>query len=425
MRLALLGVDDEALELIRWAVEEGGHALVAAYDVAGRAAHVQAIAPGVQIGQPWESLLLGTDADAVVVGRGGAGLTAATGIPDVERRADQFRKLAQAAIPMVVVCPACESIVGFEIEMIRNDTSGVIIPYVPDGKHAATYALEDMVSWDETGPLGKVEQTTFEREQADRSREAVLVQLARDTTLLRRLIGTIRSVTASGAAMALGRDPLGPKLKEPPPLANLNVHLVGEEGLAARWSVAPAALQPSGRLTLIGTRGRAVLQMPAGGNWSLTVSSDSTTTETFEANKTPERIFWQLSHAASAKEFYDSSAWLDACRDQEVAEAADRSLLRGRTIELFSEQHTEESSFKGVMAVGGCLVLTVALVAVLMATLIDGLQLPVRNWPAWRLWPFYLLAPIAFFLALQLFQLALKRESRAARQLTSGEQAIE
>jgi hypothetical protein len=315
---------------------------------------------------------------------------------------------------MVVVCPACEAIIGFEIEMIRHDTHSVIIPYVPDGQHAAIHRIKDIVSPDETGAIGRIEQITFEREQADRGREAVLVQLARDITLLRRLIGTIRSVSASGPGTNLGRDPLGPKPKELPSLANLSVHLVGTEGLTSRWAIAPALAHASGRLTLIGSRGKAVLQMPSLANWSLAISGDPPTTETFESNQTPERIFWQLSHATSAEEFYDESAWLDACRDQEAAEAADRSLMRGRTIELFSEQHTEESSFKGVMAMGGCLVLVVAVCAVLLAALIDGLQLPVRNWPLWRLWPIFLLAPIAFFLLLQLLQLAIKRDSNAA-----------
>ena len=52
-------------------------------------------------------------------------------------------------------------------------------------------------------------------------------------------------------------------------------------------------------------------------------------------------------------------AWLAACRDQEAAEAVDRSLARGRTIELFNEEHTEEESFKSVMAMGGCLLLVI------------------------------------------------------------------
>ena len=113
----------------------------------------------------------------------------------------------------------------------------------------------------------------------------------------------------------------------------------------------------------------------------------------------------------------DDEAWLAACRDQEAAEAVDRSLARGRTIELFNEEHTEEESFKGVMAMGGCLLLVMALGVLFIAVVVEGLRLPMRTWPLWRLWPFYLLVPIVAFLLLQLLQLAVK--PRAGSELVS------
>ena len=54
----------------------------------------------------------------------------------------------------------------------------------------------------------------------------------------------------------------------------------------------------------------------------------------------------------------------------------DRSLARGRTIELFNEEHTEEESFKGVMAMGGCLLLVMALGVLFVAVVVEGLRLP-------------------------------------------------
>src|SRR5262249_18937293 len=129
---------------------------------------------------------------------------------------------------------------------------------------------------------------------------------------------------------------------------------------------------------------------------------------------TPQRheaevLFWQLTHAA-AGEVPDEDAWLAVCRDQEAAEAVDRSLARGRTIELFNESHSEEQSFKGVMAMGGCLLLVAALFVLLLVVLVESLQLPIREFWVWRLWPVYLLVPIVVFLMLQLLQFAAKRE---------------
>jgi hypothetical protein len=49
-----------------------------------------------------------------------------------------------------------------------------------------------------------------------------------------------------------------------------------------------------------------------------------------------------------------------------------------------------------------------------VVVIVEGLQLPMREWRLWRLWPFYLLVPIVAFLLLQFLQLAVKREDRGA-----------
>jgi hypothetical protein len=273
--------------------------------------------------------------------------------------------------------------------------------------------LLDVISeWllpDADSPIGNVEQIALEREQTDRSREAVLLRLVRDISLMRELVGTIQSVGASSSSAAIGRDPLGPKPKELPSLASLSVHFGGQEGRSARWFLSPAAELEVGRLIVVGQRGKAILTMPASGDWQLDVPGHDPLSEPAYLEDDAAHAFSWLSHALEDNEFYDRESWLAACRDQEAAEAVDRSLLRGRTIELFNEEHTEEASFKGIMAMGGCLILVCAMALVLMAAVVEGLHLPMRNWPLWRLWPFYLLAPIAVFLLLQLFGLAVKR----------------
>src|SRR5258708_905442 len=105
MDLALLGADEEALALLRFAAAGGSHHLVAAFDVGPLAAAVREINPDVQIGEDWESLLIGSQADLVLVARGPANPIGQAGA-NSDRRADQFRKLAQAAVPLLVVCPA-------------------------------------------------------------------------------------------------------------------------------------------------------------------------------------------------------------------------------------------------------------------------------------------------------------------------------
>jgi len=422
MRLALLGVDDDALELVRWAVLADGHQLVAAYDVGSRATDVAAVAPDALVDDTWESLVLGTQADAVIVARGQAGLANETGIADDERRAEQLRKLAQAAVPMLVVCPACEAIVGFEVEMIRRDSRGVIVPYVPGQQQPAVGELAQWLADPERSPIGAIEQVQLEREQASRSRPAVLAQFARDMGLLRQLIGTIRSISASGPPPKVGRDPLGPKPTELPSLANLNVALSGERDVSARWSIGPPpAGADAARLIVVGERGRATLHMPRGSAWSLEVGGASAAGRSTDSPFVgPQGAIQSLQEAVAGRDV-DETAWLAACRDQEAAEAIDRSLARGRTIELFNEEHTEEDSFKGIMAMGGCLLLVGALGVVFLATIVEGLRLPLRDWTVWKYWPIYLLAPIAVFLMLQLLQLVVKKETPNLKRLVSGE----
>ncbi len=411
MKLAVIGADEETLNLLQWAVQHGGHELVAAYDSDALGQQLGAITSQLPLSDSWEELFLASVADAVLIGHGGKEAAGRASIDPAERRADQLRKLVQAAVPMIVVCPACESIVGFEIDMIRRDTRALIMPYVPGASHPAVRRMEEIVASGETSLLGPVEQISLERQQVDRSREAVLIQLARDVTLLRRLVGTIQTVSASGPPAMVGRDPLGPKPKKLPSLANLSVHLGGDEGLIARWLVGPATGKNHARLSVIGQRDRAVLEMPTSGDWKLTIGDQQEMASSQEPYHEAAELFSAFAHALEGIQ-RDDSAWLAACRDQEAAEAVDRSLARGRTIELFNEEHTEEESFKGVMAMGGCLLLTMALGVLFLAVIVEGLRLPMRTWTLWRLWPFYLLVPIVAFLLLQLLQVVVKCEER-------------
>ena len=292
MKLAVIGADDDSLQLAHWAVTQGGHDLVAAYASDPFVGPLREIAPNIRTRQSWEELIVSSVADAVIIGRGGGELAEQSGIDHAERRADQLRKLTQAAVPMIVVCPACESIVGFEIEMIRRDTKAIILPYVPLGSHPVIDVLSEWVLQENEPPVGTVEQIVLEREQTDRKRETVLVQLARDAALVREFLGTIQSVAASGPAPALGRDPLGPKSKELPSLANLSVIFSGEDGLIARWTLARAEDGDVGRLKIVGDRGKAVLNMPKDGDWSLHMPGKPSVSELAELDDDHRQIFF-------------------------------------------------------------------------------------------------------------------------------------
>jgi hypothetical protein len=65
--------------------------------------------------------------------------------------------------------------------------------------------------------------------------------------------------------------------------------------------------------------------------------------------------------------------WPGICRDLEVADTVELSLRRGRMIELHHETVTEEDTFKGVMAALGCLLVMVVPLVLIAAAILGGL----------------------------------------------------
>jgi hypothetical protein len=110
-----------------------------------------------------------------------------------------------------------------------------------------------------------------------------------------------------------------------------------------------------------------------------------------------------------------NALWLAACRSLEAVAAVEKSLQRGRTIELNQAEQTEEHAFKGVMASAGCLLLLLMLVAVFVVSLVEGLQLPLRKSLIWRAWPLALVLPLGIFLAMQFLQTIIEKPAREER----------
>jgi len=416
MKLALLGCDDEALALLSEVVGQGEHALVAAFDTAEFRSQVQQLAPAARLDEDWESLLLGNLADVVVVARGRLDPSRSTGFAADERRNDQLRKLVQAAVPLIVFQPGCDAIVGFELEMIRQDTGGIIVPFVPGASPAS--GLPILALFGGQSPIGSIEQVLIEREMTNRSRANVLAQLARDVGLARLLLGDLCKMSATAGAVGESADPLGPKNRNLPSLENLSVHLSGEAPFAARWTLMPAEQGDQIRISAIGSAGRAVLSFGSGldpaAELKVSLSGQSPEVTNFEPYNAFEYVLKTVEDQRNGDPL-QAFSWFAACRDVEVASSVDRSLERGRAVEFFGEEHSEEQSFKGIMAVGGCLMLSVTVVALLVAATVEGLQLPFRESPLWRAWPLYVLVPIVLFLLLQLLQGVARRPPKSAQ----------
>jgi hypothetical protein len=374
MKFALLGVDQETLELARVLALRGEHEITAIYQPGAFAGQIRTSFPEAQIGDDWEDLLLAGAADCVVVGRGAA---------SEEERGEQLKRLVQAAVPQVVIHPACEYILGYEIEMIRKDLRSVIVPYFP-GSRGQIWANLRQLALEGADGLGRVEQLVVERPLAVRTPQAVLAQLARDATVVRYVLGPIRAVSAVGS------------LDEKNSV--LSVQLASGDGRLARWSVEPANEHEPARYIAVGSEGKRSVGGDKGDGDDQGVDA----------------LIAELSSALSGQDSLAFS-WLDACRAQEVAATAPRCLARGKTIELHNQEHTEDAAFKGTMAVGGCLILLLLLAFTVSWSVIEGLNLGLEWFWAWRNLPLLLLVPIAFFLFLQVLGWIARRDRATER----------
>lgn len=389
---------------------------------------------------------------------------------DSEDQEQLLRELARDGVPLILMQPACSGIFAFELDMIQRDTVAPMIPVHPACRHELldTVAASLQTS---NAKIGTVEQIVVERQMDDRSDEAVRAALSRDAMLLRRLIGDFHKI---GAMQSSGE----------PSLANLSVHLTSAHSAITRWSVGPVLDQPGATLQLIGTEGRVALEMPNDGPWQL-----KSTDPSIEQDAVADVWDSVVEHIDAGMAGQPSApTWEDAVRAIDLSDTASECIRRGKTLTLNNERLTEEDTFKSMMAAGGCLIIMVLPVLLLLVSLVDGMNLPYnkttvveavaeqRSVPLppdlnalksivipdgreltpmtedelfrayglqrtgtpeaycverneftiapvpdenillelqyegafniWRGWPFLLLAPIAFFLALQLFKLA-------------------
>ncbi len=403
MKLALLGADVNTSAIATAIAERRQDKLVAVCECRGNAFAAPLARRGLLAAEieNWDTLLDPEFVDAVIVAYS----------PDEDRRAEQLRKFAQAAIPVLATHPLFSSmLVYYELDMICRDTHGILLPMLPERWHPAIVEMARLCQPQTGGPIGQLEQLVFERHLVDRSKAGVTGQFARDVDLLRAIGGDVARMHAMGPS--LGSASYG----------NLTVQMSGSSSLLVRWSVAPAEEHPSGRLTLVGSAGRAVVTMPSAA-WP-TPSAGGSDLE-------PEPWNFELSVAGSRLDLQRDTHWnpaaaaldaveqairgaeakpdlLDAARSAELTETIDRSLKRGRTIELHYEEYSEASTFKGMMSAVGCCLLMVGLFAVvLVGVLEDFLR---RHVPLIPKWPYILLGVLGFFLALQFLLLAIRRE---------------
>ncbi len=342
MKFALLGAEPDVLPLLAAIRDSGQHTLVAAYETSDAPELDLNAAFGVSgNNDEWESLLLGSLADAVIVCR----------CRNQERRADQLRKLTQAAIPLIVVHPVGEAILAFELQMIQQDSGGLIVPYQPELDHPV---LNKLCEHKANSADLHIKQVSVERRLAAMTAAEVREQFARDALIIRQMVGRIDQLGALGAG------------RELTDYGSLSVQMSAENGGIARWVVLPASEGAATLWTVHSPDGTATASMQDDGSWTLTGPAAAAEQGTVEARDVAGITLDRLA-ARQAGGKMPGPDWDDACRSIELLESVDISKRRGKTIQLQYEDISEENTFKSLMTAGGCLILL--LLVVLLPTL--------------------------------------------------------
>jgi hypothetical protein len=390
MNFAILGTDPDILQLAA-AARKNGHELVWIGDIRSEdAAAIGTLAADhTDRSYEWELILDRAIADGVFVGRGRA---------SSDLRAEQLKRLAAEAMPLLVVHPVFESVLPYyEIDMTRRETGAVIRHFNP---LVGLPKTAELAEWVRSGHpiVGPIHQLTFERRMAGGSRAAVLAHLARDVELLAAVGGDIRRVSAIGPA-SLDAS-----------FASLQVQMTATNIASLRWSVGSAATNATGlQLTLLGERGTVTLRelttaTAESPGWEIEVASDGQPNvqplATFDAAQLAIERFANSIAETNSEDRAAASTWEAATRSMEVVDAIELSLQKGRTIEVFQQHLTEQLAFRGTMAALGCGLLLIAFLALFAVALLGGAEGIVKEKIA-PAWPLVLLAVLAFFLLLQ------------------------
>lgn len=392
LKLGLLGIDPQVTAVVA-AAREAGDAIVLGCDLSLGDAFDASLASNIPSDDSWQPLLDDRTCDAVLVGADGWS----------DRRADAVRGLVQAGRTLLLGHPLTLSMLwAYELDMIRGDSRGTLIPFLPDRMHPFIGLLKAQVEMAvaDSHPLGALETITLERNMSSRSRDAVLRQIAQDIDLVRVLGGDPQRLGTLGGTP----DTAWPTLA---------VGFTGSQQVPVRWSVARGE-SPSLLIRLVQEHGTTSVTIPSDDSawrWDGISGLPPAPQVSFARSSVMLGLLRSACRgtaAAAHPAAIPPADWADAARAIELAETVPRSLAKGRAIDLHQEEFSEIGTFKGTMASLGCGIVLIALFIVVVAALIGGIAREAGWAVAERIagaWPVVILVALVVFLALQVLPL--------------------
>ncbi len=384
MNILILGNGEEELAWAHWLLDRPEHRLDAVFP--GFADPAMA---GIPAPRDLDDALARVGIDAVIVGG------------PLEFRGEALRRTA--AEGFAIIClhpPGPDSEAYYQVSLSREETGATIVPDLPLRLHPGVTALRQSLSHGEMGAFRTLRlEVTADFMETDLVREA----FARVVDVVRALLGEIQALTATG-------DPPG----ETPDI-ELVVQLRSADSRRGEVRIRSGLPEPA-RLILLVADGSLTLEFDPWleGPARLARHTSQSPPQVTEITSwdAHEAILALLSSSLGRRGAADlpGPSLHDGTRAMELAEAAVRSLRRGRTVELHYESISEEATFKSVMTSTGCLIL-IAILFVLPLSM-AGPPLGIK----WTLFIPYFIPPIlVIFVVMQILRLAVRRPKAAGQ----------
>jgi hypothetical protein len=215
--------------------------------------------------------------------------------------------------------------------------------------------------------------------------------------------------------------------------------------MITRWSITPGSTKEHGAVMLFGERGKVTYDLPnweQNGSieiapdgesvhrdaidWNIGASMWNSITELvslvkkipsvheiatggkrhpFDAAVHQVEQVLETEESPEKKLAAEQLSWNEACRALEVTEAIQRSLRRGRQIEVRTEEAADISNFKGIMSSVGCGIIIFGMFAIIgmrfAVTILNAAKLTTMAEFVSKLIPFSILALAVIFLVVQ------------------------
>jgi myo-inositol 2-dehydrogenase/D-chiro-inositol 1-dehydrogenase len=376
MRFLIIGDGPEERQWARAISQSGAHSVAVAYPPSIEF-------PDAAPAHDLDEALAAVGVEAAVIG----------GPPEL--RAEALRRVAAEGLPAICLHPPGPNADPYyQVALAPRETGAVVVPDIPLRLHPALETIRRRLAEGRLGPIRVVRYEAVWPSNTDLLNHV----LPRLVDGVRAFLGEVHSVTATGAP---------PRSQ---PVESLTVHLAGPQNRAGeiRLSCAKGSPEPA---RLVVACGEGML------TWEheVTLTDASRLVERDSAGKqtVDELAAWDpwgaildtLSAAASGRPA--APDLLDGTRAMEIAEAAVRSLERGRSIDLHFDEISEVSSFKAVMSSLGCGLVLLGVLLYIVSLIGMAMGFKAAAYLAWAIVPL-----LVIYVLLQLLRFAARPARR-------------